>query len=65
MNKFAGSLKLYFTQYREVSAFAQFGSDLVASELLKQGLYLFLSTTMPTCPTCLESKFFFFLPAAP
>ena len=39
MNKFAGSLKLYFTQYREVSAFAQFGSDLVASELLKQGLY--------------------------
>ena len=39
MNKFTSSLKLYFTQYCEVSAFAQFGSDLVASELLKQGLY--------------------------
>jgi F0F1-type ATP synthase alpha subunit len=31
MKKFAGSLKLYLTQYREVAAFAQFGSDLDAS----------------------------------
>jgi len=28
--KFAGSLKLYLAQYREVAAFAQFGSDLDA-----------------------------------
>ena len=45
------SLKLYLAQYREVAAFAQFGSDLDAStrfllargarltELLKQGQY--------------------------
>jgi F-type H+-transporting ATPase subunit alpha len=51
MKKFAGSLKLYVAQYREVPAFAQFGSDLDAStrfllardarltELLKQGQY--------------------------
>ncbi|KAI0305980.1 ATP synthase F1 alpha subunit [Multifurca ochricompacta] len=51
MKKFAGSLKLYLAQYREVAAFAQFGSDLDAStrfllargarltELLKQGQY--------------------------
>ncbi|KAF8830616.1 hypothetical protein HHX47_DHR2001151 [Lentinula edodes] len=31
MKKFAGSLKLYLAQYREVTAFAQFGSDLDAS----------------------------------
>ncbi|KAG5721325.1 hypothetical protein E4T56_gene17093, partial [Termitomyces sp. T112] len=31
MKKFAGSLKLYLAQYREVAAFAQFGSDLDAS----------------------------------
>jgi F-type H+-transporting ATPase subunit alpha len=48
---FAGSLKLYLAQYREVAAFAQFGSDLDASvrfllargahltELLEQGQY--------------------------
>ncbi|MEI4889684.1 F0F1 ATP synthase subunit alpha, partial [Klebsiella pneumoniae] len=47
----AGSLKLYLAQYRDVAAFAQFGSDLDAStrfllnrgsrltELLKQGQY--------------------------
>ncbi|KAF8952200.1 hypothetical protein BDZ97DRAFT_1999258, partial [Flammula alnicola] len=28
MKKFAGSLKLYLAQYREVAPFAQFGSDL-------------------------------------
>ena len=51
MKKFAGSLKLYLAQYREVAAFAQFGSDLDAAtkqtlnrgerltELLKQVQY--------------------------
>lgn len=39
MKKFAGSLKLYLAQYREVAAFAQFGSDLDSSTrfLLKRG----------------------------
>lgn len=39
MKKFAGSLKLYLAQYREVAAFAQFGSDLDASTrfLLSRG----------------------------
>ncbi|BGP15654.1 Alpha subunit of the F1 sector of mitochondrial F1F0 ATP synthase [Rhodosporidiobolus nylandii] len=51
MKAVAGSLKLYLAQYRDVAAFAQFGSDLDAStrfllnrgsrltELLKQGQY--------------------------
>lgn len=51
MKQVAGSLKLFLAQYREVAAFAQFGSDLDAStqfllnrgarltELLKQGQY--------------------------
>ncbi|KAJ6525229.1 P-loop containing nucleoside triphosphate hydrolase protein [Mycena vulgaris] len=51
MKKFAGSLKLYLVQYHEVTAFAQFASDLDTStrfllsrgarltELLKQGQY--------------------------
>jgi len=51
MRKVAGSLKLDLAQYREMAAFAQFGSDLDAStqklltrgermvELLKQGQY--------------------------
>ncbi|KAJ1516588.1 Alpha subunit of the F1 sector of mitochondrial F1F0 ATP synthase [Coelomomyces lativittatus] len=51
MKQVAGSLKLYLAQYREVAAFAQFGSDLDAStqfllnrgskltELLKQPQY--------------------------
>lgn len=51
MKQVAGSLKLYLAQYREVAAFAQFGSDLDAStrsvlnrgerltELLKQKQY--------------------------
>merc|ERR1712073_231607 len=52
MKQLAGSLKLELAQYREVAAFAQFGSDLDAStqqllnrsirltELLKQGQYV-------------------------
>ncbi|TEB36753.1 ATP synthase F1, alpha subunit [Coprinellus micaceus] len=42
MKKFAGSLKLYLAQYREVAAFAQFGSDLDASTrfLLSRGARL-------------------------
>ena len=51
MKQVAGSLKLFLAQYREVAAFAQFGSDLDAStqfllnrgarltELLKQTQY--------------------------
>ena len=51
MNKVAGSIKLELAQYREMAAFAQFGSDLDAStqrllnrgskltELLKQDQY--------------------------
>ena len=51
MKQVAGSLKLFLAQYREVAAFAQFGSDLDAStqfllnrgakltELLKQDQY--------------------------
>ena len=55
MKQVAGTLKLEFAQYREVAAFAQFGSDLDAAtqyllnrgarltELLKQGqIYLYL-----------------------
>ncbi|GET01310.1 ATP synthase subunit alpha, mitochondrial [Rhizophagus clarus] len=56
MKQVAGSLKLYLAQYREVAAFAQFGSDLDAStrfllnrgerlvELLKQPQYKPMST---------------------
>ena len=42
MKEFAGSLKLYLAQYREVAAFAQFGSDLDASTrfLLSRGARL-------------------------
>ena len=51
MKKVSGSIKLELAQYREMAAFAQFGSDLDAStqkllargarltELLKQGQY--------------------------
>jgi F-type H+-transporting ATPase subunit alpha len=51
MKSVSGSLKLYLAQYRDVAAFAQFGSDLDAStryllnrgerltELLKQAQY--------------------------
>ncbi|KAG1461667.1 hypothetical protein G6F46_012607 [Rhizopus delemar] len=55
MKQVAGSMKLFLAQYREVAAFAQFGSDLDAStqfllnrgarltELLKQPQYTPLS----------------------
>jgi F-type H+-transporting ATPase subunit alpha len=53
MKKFAGSLKLYLAQYREVAAFAQFGSDLDASTrfLLSRGARLteLLSTHSNSC----------------
>lgn len=56
----AGSMKLELAQYREVAAFAQFGSDLDAStqqllsrgvrltELLKQGQYGEFHTSLNT-----------------
>lgn len=42
MKQVAGSLKLFLAQYREVAAFAQFGSDLDAStkSTLARGLRL-------------------------
>lgn len=61
MKAVAGSLKLYLAQYRDVAAFAQFGSDLDAStrfllnrgsrltELLKQGQYQPLSIEIREC----------------
>jgi hypothetical protein len=56
MKKFAGSLKLYLAQYREVAAFAQFGSDLDASTrfLLARGARLteLLSTFLCLCCPC-------------
>jgi len=64
MKKFAGSLKLYLAQYREVAAFAQFGSDLDAStrfllsrgarltELLKQGQYQPMATEVQVPIIC-------------
>ena len=36
MKQVSGSMKLDLAQYREVAAFAQFGSDLDLTELLKQ-----------------------------
>merc|ERR1712037_230484 len=56
MKQVAGSMKLELAQYREVAAFAQFGSDLDAAtqqllnrgvrltELLKQGQYVPMAT---------------------
>lgn len=55
MKKFAGSLKLYLAQYREVAAFAQFGSDLDASTrfLLARGARLTeLLSTLSTPNRC-------------
>ena len=51
MKKFAGSLKLYLAQYREVAAFAQFGSDLDASTryLLNRGARLTELLSAFTC----------------
>lgn len=57
MKKFAGSLKLYLAQYREVAAFAQFGSDLDASTrfLLSRGARL--TELLSTCRNARFSKF--------
>eukprot|EP00164_Ancoracysta_twista_P001632 GFYU01002143.1.p1 GENE.GFYU01002143.1~~GFYU01002143.1.p1 ORF type:complete len:573 (-),score=169.69 GFYU01002143.1:234-1898(-) len=61
MKKVAGTLKLELAQYREVAAFAQFGSDLDAAtqfllnrgarltELLKQTQYTPLSSAIQVC----------------
>lgn len=61
MKQVSGSLKLELAQYREVAAFAQFGSDLDAStqqqlnrggqltELLKQKQYQPMSPELQTC----------------
>merc|ERR1719162_1081679 len=61
MKQLAGSLKLELAQYREVAAFAQFGSDLDAAtqqllnrgekltELLKQKQYVPLPTEEQVC----------------
>jgi F0F1-type ATP synthase alpha subunit len=61
MKQVGGSLKLYLAQYREVAAFAQFGSDLDAStqqqlargarlfEMLKQGQYSPLPVEEQVC----------------
>lgn len=61
MKQVAGSMKLELAQYREVAAFAQFGSDLDAStqqllnrgvrltELLKQGQYVPMAIEEQVC----------------
>jgi F-type H+-transporting ATPase subunit alpha len=61
MKSVAGSIKLELAQYREMAAFAQFGSDLDAStqrllnrgarltELLKQGQYAPLTNAEQVC----------------
>ena len=61
MKQVAGTLKLELAQYREVEAFAQFGSDLDAStqhtlnrgarliEILKQNQYVPLPSWIPSC----------------
>ena len=62
LHQVAGSMKLELAQYREVAAFAQFGSDLDAAtqallnrgvrltELLKQGQYCKLHPHTLTFP---------------
>jgi F-type H+/Na+-transporting ATPase subunit alpha len=61
MKKVAGSIKLELAQYREMAAFAQFGSDLDAAtqrllnrgarltELLKQGQYQPMPVELQVC----------------
>jgi len=61
MKQVAGSMKLELAQYREVAAFAQFGSDLDAAtqqllnrgvrltELLKQGQYMPMAVEEQVC----------------
>jgi F0F1-type ATP synthase alpha subunit len=76
MKKFAGSLKLYLAQYREVAAFAQFGSDLDAStrfllsrgarltELLSESFFLLFHAVSIFFPwlRCVDPRVFFALP---
>ena len=66
MKQVAGKLKLELAQYREVAAFAQFGSDLDAAtqQLLNRGAQLtellkqkqFVSFMLRRCPWSLKSK---------
>ncbi|KAK2164478.1 hypothetical protein LSH36_63g09037 [Paralvinella palmiformis] len=71
MKQVAGSMKLELAQYREVAAFAQFGSDLDAAtqqllnrgvrltELLKQGQYGFIIESVSsiiTVPMAIEEQ---------
>jgi len=66
MKQVAGKLKLELAQYREVAAFAQFGSDLDAAtqQLLNRGAQLtellkqkqFVSCRLCRCPWWLKSK---------
>merc|ERR1712002_1242774 len=69
MKQVAGSMKLELAQYREVAAFAQFGSDLDAAtqsllnrgvrltELLKQGQYVPMDKLEPAKVTAFEAAF--------
>src|SRR3984885_2707015 len=59
MKQVAGSLKLFLAQYREVAAFAQFGSDLDASTqfLLNRGARLTeLLKQNQFCPIPVETR---------
>merc|ERR1711971_1552516 len=59
MKQVAGSMKLELAQYREVAAFAQFGSDLDAAtqQLLNRGVRLTeLLSKANTCPWPLKNK---------
>lgn len=70
-------MKLELAQYREVAAFAQFGSDLDAAtqallnrgvrltELLKQGQYGTLSHSFLAMVTCIPSILPYFSPLLP
>ena len=74
MKQVAGSMKLELAQYREVAAFAQFGSDLDPAtqqllnrgvrltELLKQGQYGELSSAWLYSLRQCEFPFFFLSP---
>ena len=72
MKQVAGKLKLELAQYREVAAFAQFGSDLDAAtqqllnrgaqltELLKQKQFVYYIFIL-RCQWLLNNKFVWFL----
>ena len=71
MKQVAGKLKLELAQYREVAAFAQFGSDLDAAtqQLLNRGAQLtellkqkqFVNIMLFRCLWLLSNKFVLFL----